>query len=471
MSADVRAAVAAGDLSFLSVETLSDYVVRQRWFGSKAREVAQLNVLEVVPLRTEAPLLVIALLETRFQPGTHEVYQALLGLRPAEEGWEQGVICESENWTIYDALTDPELAGELHGLLARSATVQAGESACRFELVPGVALGAPAPELARPMGAEQSNSSVVYDDRLVLKVYRRVEAGINPELELLRFLTEHGFPNVAPLAGWYELEGRLMDATLGVLQDYVGEGRDGWELALDALESDPDGFLGPVRRLGEVTGEMHTTLGSDAGDPSFAPEEPSVETLSLLTATVDEEIEQIFLDIPEEGPTAPIAGRGEEVREQLRLLSHIGAAGRVIRHHGDYHLGQTLRVGDDWIILDFEGEPARSLPERRRKRSPLRDVAGMLRSFAYAASASGLLRGTEAPEDWEQRARQEFLEGYMTTMDPSLLPPGQGAAERLLTVFELEKAVYELRYELNNRPDWVKIPVAGILRLLEMPVA
>jgi predicted trehalose synthase len=470
MTADVRAAVAAGDLSFLSVDTLGDYVVRQRWFGSKAREVAQLNVLESVPLRTEEPLLVLALLETRFQPGTHEVYQALLGLRPTEQGFEDGVICESDGWTVYDALADPELAGELYRLLAASATVEAGESASRFRLVEGFALPASA-ERARPMGAEQSNSSVVYDEQLALKAYRRVEAGINPELELLRFLTERGFPNIAPLAGWYELQGRLMDATLGVLQDYVGEGRDGWELALDALQSDPEGFLGPVRRLGEVTGEMHTVLGSDANDTSFAPEEPSAETLSLLTATVDEEIEQIFLDIPEDGPTAPIAGRGEEVREQLRLLSHIGAAGRVIRHHGDYHLGQTLRLGDDWIVLDFEGEPARSLPERRRKRSPLRDVAGMLRSFAYAASASGLLRGVEAPEDWEQRARQEFLEGYMTTMDPSLLPPGQGAADRLLSVFELEKAVYELRYELNNRPDWVKIPVAGILRLLEMPVA
>ena len=325
MSADVRAAVAAGDLSFFSVETLSDYVVRQRWFGSKAREVAQLNVLEVVPLRTEAPLLVIALLETRFQPGTHQVYQALLGLRPADEGWEQGVICESEGWTVYDALADPELAGELHRLLARSATCRRASRPVASSSSRASHCRAAAPDHARPMGAEQSNSSVVYDDRLVLKAYRRVEAGINPELELLRFLTEHGFPNVAPLAGWYHLEGRLMDATLGVLQDYVGEGRDGWELALDALASDPDGFLDAIRRLGEVTGEMHTALGSDPGDPASPPEEPSAETLSLLTATVDEEIEQIFLDIPEEGPTAPIAGRGEEVREQLRLLSHIGA--------------------------------------------------------------------------------------------------------------------------------------------------
>ena len=162
----------------------------------------------------------------------------------------------------------------------------------------------------------------------------------------------------------------------------------------------------------------------------------------------------------------PIRGRGEEVRERLRMLSNLGGPGRVIRHHGDFHLGQTLWADGDWVILDFEGEPARSLPERRRKRSPLRDVAGMLRSFAYAASAAPLLRGIEPPEDWQARAREQFLAGYRATVDQSLVPSGSGM-ERLLLVFELEKAVYELRYELNNRPDWVKIPVAGILRLLD----
>jgi trehalose synthase-fused probable maltokinase len=153
----------------------------------------------------------------------------------------------------------------------------------------------------------------------------------------------------------------------------------------------------------------------------------------------------------------------------LRLLTQLGGIGRVIRHHGDFHLGQTLWAGDDWVILDFEGEPARSLPERRRKRSPLRDVAGMLRSFAYVASAAPILRGVEPPEGWEARAREEFLTGYRETIEPTLVPSGS-SMDKLLAVFELEKAVYELRYELNNRPDWVKIPVAGILRMLEEEV-
>jgi trehalose synthase-fused probable maltokinase len=235
-------------------------------------------------------------------------------------------------------------------------------------------------------------------------------------------------------------------------------------LCLDDLE----GFVPRARDLGVVTGRLHTCLGSDASDPDFAPEEPSTENLSLLTATVDEEIERMFVDLdPDDPALGPLAGRGQDVRERLQALSHIGTGGRQIRTHGDYHLGQTMLTDRGWVILDFEGEPARPLPERRRKRSPLRDVAGMLRSFAYAASAARQQRGAPAPEGWEVRTRDAFLDGYFETADSSLLPAGQDAIHRLLSVFELEKAVYELRYELNNRPDWVGIPVAGIVRLLD----
>jgi predicted trehalose synthase len=301
---------------------------------------------------------------------------------------------------------------------------------------------------------------------------------------MLRFLTEHGFANVAALGGWYAYSGGPTTATLGILQQYVRGGQDGWALGLEALRSDPDAFLEHLHRLGEVTGAMHTVLASDQTDSAFCPETPSVEALGLLTATVDEEIARVFLTLPEDDElVAPIVGRGEEVREQLRMLTHAGSVGKVIRTHGDYHLGQTIwapRVasGDptqpgaggsatgassqgDWVILDFEGEPARTLAERRRKRSPLRDVAGMLRSFAYLSIAAG------GPEDWEEQARSRFLDGYIDAVDSSLLPSGQAAVDRLLAVYELEKAVYELRYELDNRPDWVGIPVAGIQRLIE----
>jgi maltokinase len=388
----------------------------------------------------------VELVEVGFETGTHETYQLLTS---------DGEL---------DALAEPQHVRELVHMIRAGVTVQAQEGTIEFRALEGFAgLGTELTE-ARTIATEQSNTSIVFDEELILKVFRRLEAGVNPELELLRFLTERGYENIAQLGGWYAYVGRPLDATLGVLQEYVAGGEDGWELALDNL----DAMLPRLRRLGNVTGTMHSVLATDTSDPNFCPEEASAETLALLTATVDEEITRIFFELPEDVEALdPIRGRGEEVRESLLLLSHVGAIGKLIRTHGDFHLGQTLWAEDDWVILDFEGEPARSLPERRRKRSALRDVAGMLRSFAYVVSAVEILRGGVAPDGWEERARREFLDGYMETVDQSLLPPGETGVERLLTVFELEKAVYELRYELNNRPDWIHIPVAGILRMLE----
>ncbi|MGH2897426.1 MAG: maltokinase N-terminal cap-like domain-containing protein [Solirubrobacteraceae bacterium] len=407
---------------------LEDWVMRQRWFASKSCEVASVNVLAQVELSAD-PALALQVVETRFQSGTHELYQLLPG-------------------------TGEDSVRALARLLGDEATID-GVS-FHGGLEPGGHI--------RAMGAEQSNSSIVFGEQQVLKVFRRVEPGVNPELEMLRFLSARGFAAVAALTGWYEYSGELMQATLGIMQEFVAEARDGWQLALD----DPLGLLARVPELGAATGELHSVLAGDPADPAFAPEEPSVEALSLLTATIDEQIEQVFLDLPA-GSAAlePIRGRGEEVRDRLQLMSHVGVGGRLIRHHGDFHLGQTMLRDSGWTILDFEGEPARSLLERRRKRSPLRDVAGMLRSFAYAASAAELLRGVPAPDGWEERARQGFLDAYLETVDQSLLPAGRPATDKLLAIFELEKAVYELRYELDNRPDWVSIPVAGIRRLLD----
>ena len=456
------------DLSWLPEQELHDWVVEQRWFASKSREVSHINVMEAVPLRTESPQLVLALMEAVFPAGTHETYQVPLGLRPADEGWDERVICTVEDWTVYDGLADPAFGRELLHRMRSDSEVTVDEGVLGFHWAPSASSSLGGTVDVRPVGVEQSNSSIVFSDSLILKAFRRVEPGENPELELLRFLSARGFPNIAPLAGWYDFEGRLVDATLGILQEYLAGARDGWELVLDELASDPEGLLERLRALGRVTGELHTVLGSEASDPAFSPDEPSMESLSILTANVDEQIERVFVELPETEATEPILGRGQDVRERLQLLSHIGAGGKVIRTHGDLHLGQTMLTPDrGWAILDFEGEPARSLPERRLKRSPLRDVAGMLRSFSYAAAGSAILRGVDAPEDWEDRAREAYLEGYRETAEPSLLPPGQQATDQLLTVFELEKVVYELRYELNNRPDWVAIPVAGIVRLLE----
>jgi maltokinase len=434
----------------MNEQAVIDFVTAQRWFGSKTRHVSHAHVVDRAQLRATEPSLELQLVEIRFDTGTHETYQLLTD-------------------DSLDALADPRQVRELVHMIRSGAKVAAGEGTVEFAQVEGFAgLGQELRE-ARSIDAEQSNTSIVFDEELILKVFRRLEAGINPELELLRFLTERGFENIAQLAGWYAYSGRPMDATLGILQRFIAGGQDGWELALGTMPKGAGSarFLQSLHRLGEVIGQMHTLLGSDSSDPNFAPEEPSAESLGMLTATIDDEIESIFLELPDaNNDLAPIRGRGEEVRERLRLLTHVGSIGRVIRHHGDFHLGQTLWTGDDWVILDFEGEPARSLPERRRKRSPLRDVAGMMRSFAYAASATSLLHGIEPPAGWEARARTEFLDGYRSTIEQTLVPAGT-TMDRLLAVFELEKAVYELRYELNNRPDWVKIPVAGIVRMLD----
>ena len=467
-STDLRSRIESGDLHFLDGLVLLGTIASQRWFGGKSRDILDARVLDAAVAPGGPPILSFAIVEVRYGLQSHDLYHMPLGFRPAEEHWNELVIAETEGWTVYDAIADPSLIRELVGLMRSNASLRLEDARITFWGAEGLADRAGELGSIRPMGAEQTNTSVVLDEALALKLYRRIEPGVNPELEILRFLTERRFQHVAALEGFASYEGRPLETTLAILQRFVPSRGDGWQLALDTLESDPNWLPKHAARLGEVTALLHNTLGSDAGDPHFAPEEPSSEALSLLSASVDEEIEQVFMTLPDLEALGPIAGRGEEVRDRLRALTHIGNVGKVIRTHGDYHLGQALWGNDeDWLILDFEGEPARSVPERRRKRSPLRDVAGMLRSFAYAASASQLQRGVEPPPNWEENCRTNFMDGYLSTGDPALLPVGEQGIERLLMVFELEKAVYELRYELNNRPDWVGIPVAGILRLLE----
>jgi trehalose synthase-fused probable maltokinase len=412
---------------------LAEWIVEQRWFASKGRDLSHVEIVEEADIGENVRL---AIVEARFPEGTHELYQVLL---------------DSEG---EDALEHPESATCLLEQLRAEAAFGDLHFHWTADEPP------PSDAAVRAMGVEQSNTSLVFGEEIILKVLRRLEPGDNPELELLRFLSAHGFEHIAPLAGWYEHEGRLIDAVLGIAQDFLPSGKDGWELAMESVRGGGD-FIAEAAALGKVTGELHTTLGGDTTDPHFAPEEPGEESLALMVATIDEEIERVFRDLPQgDERLASIAGRSQDLREMLGLLSHVGVGGRVIRTHGDYHLGQTLSTDRGWVLLDFEGEPARSLPERRRKRSPLRDVAGMLRSFAYAATAA------DAPPEWEDQVRGAFLGAYVSAVDPTLLPAGQEGIDKLLAMFELEKSVYELRYELHNRPDWVSIPVAGLERLL-----
>ena len=236
---------------------LIDHVVGQRWFASKAREVIGARVVDRVDV---APRLTLLLVEIRFPEGTHDVYQLLAGTRDGEPDWSDG-------------FADPTLARELVHEIRSGSTKQTDEGVIDFRTLEGyAALGR---ELDRVdiVTSEQSNSSVIFDEELILKVFRRLEAGVNPELEMLRFLTEHGFQNLASLVGWYVYVGRPLDATLGILQRYVANAVNGWDLGLDELGAAPERFLGRLHRLGEVTAEMHNVLASDANDPAFAPEE------------------------------------------------------------------------------------------------------------------------------------------------------------------------------------------------------
>ncbi len=411
----------------LGSDELLELVVGRRWFGAKEREPEGAHVAAVAHADGDLEL---ALVEVRFLEGTHDTY--VLALCFADGAPE-------------DALDRP-------ACVRRLAALCGVDTPCAT---------------VRPIGVEQSNSSVVLDEAHVLKLYRRLEAGPNPELELLQVLAESGFANAPRLNGSLEYRGDPLDTALAVVTGLVDSVGDGWELAVDALAAgDPQWLPRRARRLGEVTGAMHAALAA-TDDPQLAPEQPSAELVGLLAATIDEDISRLTLDAAGLAET-PLGRRLEAVRDLVQELGHVGPPGLVARVHGDYHLGQVLwTAADDWVVIDFEGEPARSLAERRRRTSPLRDVAGMLRSFAYAASAATLLHDVHAPEEWEWSCRAAFLDGWRSTVDQRLLPAGESGLERLLELFELERLLYEVRYELGNRPDWVSIPAQGLERLLE----
>ena len=355
---------------------------------------------------------------------------------------------------------EPAAVARLIELAAGDAVVASDAGAVEFSSLRG--LPDPTGIDVRPLGVEQSNSSVVVDDELIVKLYRRLEPGVNPELELLRFFSRSGFPNVPELRGWWGYSGAPMTATLGIAQRFLPDARDGWELGRSLLSTAPSSFLDTLQGLGTVVGAMHSALASDRDDPAFAPEAASPEALGLLTATIDDEIELVFDHLPDDEAVAPIAGRGEVVRQVLHGLATAGSVGQLIRLHGDLHLGQVLRAENTWFVIDFEGEPARSLPERRAKHSPLRDVAGMLRSLSYLAAVTG-----HSGDQTEAQARELFLDGYLDAVQSAGILPPSPQLERLISIFELEKVVYELRYELDHRPDWVHIPVSALERMLD----
>ncbi len=434
---------------------LAEYLPRQRWFAGGEAEAADVSLASVRTLREAWPAMLQVLVDARAHDGDGAgppaTYQVVLGLRPVDrpeaflEGKPEAVLCELETdqgaALAYDAAIDPELAVALLRHVAPAEEV----------------------ERARYLGADQSNTSVVFDERLIMKLFRRLAQGPNPDAEVTRALVEVGFANVAePVAEWREGE---LDFAL--VNRFLVGGADGFSLALLSLRDLYDRRCPPAEaggdfafdasRLGNITAQMHLNLARAFGAVAGRP--------YVWATDMEAQLERVDLDDAD-------AERARRLYQRLRSVDDPGPAVRV---HGDYHLGQVLRTDAGWYVLDFEGEPDRPLEERRRPTSPLRDVAGLVRSLQYAAQVALREWGPEADDElvtlaeaWEHRNRVAFLAGYLGTEGVATVLPAVDADRRLVqAAFELDKAVYEVGYERSHRPDWIDIPLTAVHRLLE----
>ncbi len=529
-------------------DALPGYLEQARWFRSKARTILGASVQRAVPLPPPpgdaAPAALLLLVDVAYTEGEPDVYVIPVAL--AEPDDAERILAEApadaiarvrrrvgREALLHDASGDRRTMAGLLAALAAGLRVPAGDAELVFRRAPAFERLLPAeaglPE-AQAARAEQSNSSAVFGNRVILKLFRRVEPGQNPEVEVSRFLTERaGFPHVPPVAGSIVLAPRRGEEwVLGAALGYVENQGDAWRYTLDALEVAPQRVQGAQRDrdlaalgappavpladlargplpeasyeglgtygdaaglLGRRTAEMHVALASKPADPAFAPEPFGLlyqrslyQSMRTLAANALAQLRRALpaLDAGDRALAEEVVALEEAVYARFRRLTERKLDAWRMRHHGDYHLGQVLYTGGDFAIIDFEGEPARPLGERRIKRSPLRDVAGMVRSFAYAAefalrtqrrhgawSAADLARLDAAAEAWCVWAATAFLHGYLEAAGEALAVPRDPRDFRLLLdTFLLEKAVYELGYELNNRPDWVRIPLEGLRALL-----
>ncbi|HEX6134935.1 MAG TPA: maltose alpha-D-glucosyltransferase [Longimicrobiales bacterium] len=518
---------------------LPGHIAGQRWFQGKGRQIRGITITDLLPAAVPAAAHRLALVEVQYVEEPTETYVlpiALVEGQPAQtlldnhpEAVVAEVVADDRPAVIADALYLDEF---------REALLDAAHGRRRIRGRRGELQGSATGQLrrlsgdmedrqSRILGAEQSNTSIVFGRGIVMKVYRRLDDGVSLDVEVGEFLGEHGFAHTPAVLGSisYARDGAPI-RTLAVVQEFVQNEGDAWDLTLDAVTefferaaavagapsvidastrallrlSEESGsevarafvghYLEEARLLGQRTGEMHLVLASDADDAAFAPEPFTMfyqrslyqsmrnlagRVLQMLRTRIDE------LDEELQGAAREVLGLESAIIRRFRRLVDHKVRGARIRCHGDFHLGQVLYTGNDFCITDFEGEPIRPLSERRLKRSPLRDVAGMLRSFHYAAHAALYEQEERSPVRLSDRAAMEwwargwyayvsaaFLNGYLTAMHGSpLLVQDRDELARLLDLYLLEKAIYELGYELGNRPAWAGIPLRGLLQLLD----
>lgn len=504
-------------------DRLPGYLAARRWFGGKARPIRSAAITEAVPIPGPGTGTVVLFVRVEYADASEESY--VVPVVSAGDGAFDGMP--------RDAFEGGEFCAAIWDAIARERVFAGANGEIRGSGAPGteVARGASEAPAARLLGGEQSNTSVNYGGRFIFKLFRRVQPGVNPDLEVGSFLTsKRHFAHVPPVEGWLQYRAANGEETaLGILQGFVANEGDAWRYAgrevrafFERVERGGkreapaaartsvwpaakgeapglagelmQGFLNSARLLGQRTGELHLALGSDSADTAFAPEPFTEEVRRGFEQNLREMTEQVFslLRLKKEQLPAEVRGRAAEflacepkVLDQFHeLLARPIEAART-RIHGDYHLGQVLWTGSDFVIIDFEGEPARPLAERRAKRSPLQDVAGMLRSFHYAAF-SPLFDAAEARDEggpatasrrerllpwadvWSGWAGGQFLSQYLaTTSGAAFIPAGREDMERLLRLYLLQKAIYELGYELNNRPAWIEIPLAGLREMVK----
>ena len=488
----------------LTSSELLSFLGKQRWFAAKGAAPSGARIVDAVVMPWGNGCFAIARVSVAVGDVEH-VYQLPLATRtdaPSAPSTAIIVSADGSHPAVYDAAYDAEFRLGLANALATGVVVTTG-GGTRWIAEPTLPSRFVVPEnvTTRVGSAEQSNTSIVVGDFAILKLFRTLKSGAHPDVEVTRFLTTRaGFTNTPALLATTRFEDESGITIGGMLQTYLEGSSDAWSFALErakAYFAAPAGrdvanaFVADAKRLGVVTRAMHDALASDDDDPAFAAEPATPEDLDRWAQRTQRSIRDALALLERQlasstFPKQRLAEAQALVRRRDHYIAWINEIddalgddlGMQIRVHGDYHLGQVLRTAaNDFSIIDFEGEPSRSLEERREKTSPLRDVAGMLRSFAYAAAtlAMSVEKTVDMPTRelrsarWERDVRAAYIAGYLGESDddaPDILPEERGHVEMLISLFEAEKAFYELAYELNNRPAWAWIPMRGISKLL-----